>query len=195
MINDLLDLAKTEAGKMKLHIEEVSVEQLCKNLLASFSLLTKDKKIKVKFRSDDNIPALMTDAGKVQQILYNFLSNAIKFTPERGKIEIRTSLLPDENTVRIAVTDTGCGIAEADREKIFEKFRQSDGSITRESTGTGLGLAISKELAAMLAASIGLKSELGRGSTFWLDIPITKTLGESKTVENAKLKEKISRLK
>jgi signal transduction histidine kinase len=178
MINDLLDLAKTEAGKMELHIQETSVPQLCKALIASFSLLTKEKKIKVKLLSDDNIPLLMTDAGKAQQILYNFLSNAVKFTPQRGKIEIRAGLLPDENTVRIAVTDTGCGIAEADREKIFEKFRQTDGSITRESTGSGLGLAISRELAAMLAGNIGMESEFGKGSTFWLDIPLTLTKNE-----------------
>ena len=181
MINDLLDLAKTEAGKMELHIEETSVPQLCKSLIASFSLLTRKKKIKVKLLTDINIPPLMTDAGKVQQILNNFLSNAVKFTPQRGRIEIRASLLPDDNTVRIAVADTGCGIAEADREKIFEKFRQSDGSITRETTGSGLGLTISKELAAMLAGSIGLESELGRGSTFWLDIPITLVKEETRT--------------
>ena len=178
MINDLLDLAKTEAGKMELHIEKASVPKLCKALIASFSLLTKKKKIKVKLLTDVNIPPLMTDPGKVQQILYNFLSNAVKFTPQRGRIEIRASLLPDENTVRIAVTDTGCGIAEADRGKIFEKFRQTDGSITRESTGSGLGLTISRELAAMLAGSIGLESELDKGSTFWLDIPITLAKNE-----------------
>jgi len=178
MINDLLDLAKTEAGKMELHIEKTSVKQLCKALIASFSLLTKKKKIKVKLITEDNIPPLTTDAGKVQQILNNFLSNAVKFTPQRGRIEIRASLLPDENTVRIEVADTGCGIAEADREKIFEKFRQTDGSITRESTGSGLGLTISRELAAMLAGSIALESELDKGSTFWLDIPVTLTKNE-----------------
>jgi two-component system sensor histidine kinase BarA len=180
MINDLLDLVKTEAGKMELHIEKTSVRKLCKALIASFSLLTKEKKIKVKLVTDDNIPPLLTDAGKVQQILYNFLSNAVKFTPQRGRIEIRARLLPDENTVRIAVTDTGCGIAEADREKIFEKFRQTDGSITRQTTGSGLGLTISRELAAMLAGSIGLESELNKGSTFWLDIPVTLMKEESK---------------
>jgi signal transduction histidine kinase len=173
MINDLLDLAKTEAGKMELHIEKTSVPQLCKALIASFSLLTKEKKIKIKLLADDNIPPLVTDAGKVQQILYNFLSNAVKFTPQRGRIEIRARLLPDEITVRIEVIDTGCGIAEADREKIFEKFRQADGSITRESTGSGLGLTISRELAAMLAGSIGLESELDR-----LDIPVTLSKNE-----------------
>jgi len=174
MINDLLDLAKTQAGKMELHIEKTSVQQLCKALVSSFSLLTKKKKVKVKLMVDSDIPILSTDAGKVQQILYNFLSNAVKFTPPRGRIEIRAKMA-DEKTVRIAVSDTGCGIAEADREKIFEKFRQADGSITRESTGTGLGLTISTELAAMLAGSIGMESELDKGSTFWLDIPVTIT--------------------
>ena len=174
MINDLLDLAKTQAGKMELHIEKTSVQQLCKALVSSFSLLTKKKKVKVKLLVDSDIPILSTDAGKIQQILYNFLSNAVKFTPPRGKIEIRAQMT-DEKTVRIAVSDTGCGIAGSDREKIFEKFRKADGSITRESTGTGLGLTISTELAAMLAGSIGLESELGKGSTFWLDIPVTLT--------------------
>jgi len=174
MINDLLDLAKTQAGKMELHIEKTSVQQLCKALVPSFSLLTKKKKIKVKLLVDSDIPILSTDAGKVQQILYNFLSNAIKYTPQRGRIEIRAKMA-DEKTVRIAVSDTGCGIAESDKKKIFEKFRQADGSITRESTGTGLGLTISNELAAMLAGSIGMESELDKGSTFWLDIPVTLT--------------------
>ena len=188
MINDLLDLAKTEAGKMELRIEQTSIPLLCKGLKASFSSLTKKKKIKIKLITDKNIPVLSTDPGKVQQILYNFLSNAVKFTPQRGRIEIRTSLLPDENTVRIAVADNGCGIADVDKEKIFEKFRQADGSITRESTGSGLGLAISRELAAMLAGSIGMESELDKGSTFWLDIPLTITKEKTKPLETQRSK-------
>ena len=190
MINDLLDLAKTQAGKMELHIEKTSVRQLCEDMASSFSLLAERKKIKIKSQVDPDIPLISTDPGKVRQILYNFLSNAVKFTSQRGKIEIRagapmsgppyiTKWEPDkmavENTVRIAVSDTGCGIADSDRKKIFEKFRQVDGSITRESAGSGLGLTISTELAAMLAGSIGLQSELQKGSTFWLDIPITLT--------------------
>ncbi len=174
MINDLLDLAKTEAGKMKLRIEKATVQQLCEALIASFSLITKDKKIKVKLAVDKDIPILTTDVSKVQQILYNFLSNAVKFTPQRGKIEIRATMI-DEKSLRLAVSDTGCGIAEADKEKIFEKFRQADGSITRKSTGSGLGLAICRELAAMLAGTIGLESKVNEGATFWLDIPITLT--------------------
>ena len=174
MVNDLLNMAKTEAGKMKLHIETTDVCQLCKSVVASFSALTKRKKIKVKVRAEKDIPPLVTDVGKVQQILYNFLSNAVKFTPQPGRIDINASMLDEEN-IRLCVSDTGCGIAEADKKKIFEKFRQADGSITRESAGTGLGLAISKELASMLAGSIDLQSERGKGSAFSLDIPVNLT--------------------
>ncbi len=177
MINDLLDLAKTEAGRIKLHIEQVPISELCKTLVADFAPMTKDKKIKVKLVVDDNIPILTTDAGKVQQILYNFFSNAVKFTPQRGRIEIRAAMR-DEKMVRMSVTDTGPGISESDREKIFEKFQQADGSITRQSAGSGLGLAISKELATILAGDIGLESEPPNGSTFWLDIPVTLTKEE-----------------
>lgn len=178
MINDLLDLAKTEAGKIELHIDKTHVAELCKELVASFSVLTKQKKIKVKLTVDEKIPLLMTDAGKVRQVLYNLVSNAVKFTPERGKIGIKALLL-DEKTVRISVSDTGCGIADCDREKIFEKFQQADGSITRKSTGSGLGLAISKELASMLAGDIGMESEVDKGSTFWLDIPVMLTKNDA----------------
>jgi two-component system sensor histidine kinase BarA len=186
MINDLLDLAKVQAGKMELRIEQTSVPDLLEALLSQFSLLTKRKKIKVKLLLDSELPILVTDVGKVRQILYNFLSNAVKFTPSQGRIEIEARFPspgakdtgPESRMIRIAVTDNGCGIAESDRDKIFEKFRQADGSLTRESTGSGLGLAISKELATMLAGSVGLQSPpQGRdeGSTFWLDIPVTLT--------------------
>jgi len=171
MINDLLDLAKAQAGKIELRVEQTSLVQLCEVVVSSFSLLAKKKRLKIQMTVDPDIPLLLTDAGKVQQVLYNFLSNAVKFTPLRGRIDIRASMR-DEKTVRIAVTDSGCGIAEADREIIFDKFRQVDGSLTRESAGSGLGLSICKELAAMLAGSIGLESDLGKGSIFWLDIPV-----------------------
>jgi two-component system sensor histidine kinase BarA len=183
MINDLLDLAKTKAGKIELHIEKASVKQLIESAVSSFSLETRKKKIKVKVITDPDLPELVTDAGKVQQVVYNFLSNAVKFTPERGRIEIHSLLKSDEKTLRIEVSDTGCGIADEDREKIFEKFGTTDGSLTRQSTGSGLGLAISAELAAMLAGSIGVDSELGKGSTFWLEIPITLTKEEFDSTE------------
>ena len=177
MINDLLDLAKTQAGKMELHVEQTSVAQVCESLVSSFSLLARRQRIRVRMKVNPEVPLIVTDAGKVQQILYNFLSNAVKFTPAKGHIEILAHML-DDRTLRIAVRDTGCGIAEADRDKIFDKFRQGNGSLTGELPGSGLGLAISKELAAMLAGSVGFESEVGVGSTFWLDIPVN--LGQEK---------------
>ena len=194
MINDLLELAKTQAGKMELHIGETSISDLLENLLSQFSLITKNKKIKVKPIVQPDLPLIVTDVGKVQQILYNFMSNAVKFTPARGRIEIEAQFPspgdkgtgPEPRMIRISVTDTGCGIAESDRQKIFEKFRQADGSLTRETTGTGLGLAICTELATMLAGRIGMESPpKGRsvGSTFWLDIPITLTKQEDQTTK------------
>jgi two-component system sensor histidine kinase BarA len=189
MINDLLDLAKTQAGKLELHIEQTSLSQICESLVSSFSLLTQKKRLKVHVEVAADVPVVVTDAGKVQQVLYNFLSNAVKFTAMRGRIDIRASML-DDQMVRIAVEDTGCGIAEADKEKVFDKFivlsgeSGDDGSPaggraaqilqTPESPrdARGLGLAICKELAGMLGGSIGLDSELGKGSTFWLDIPV-----------------------
>ncbi len=170
MINDLLDMAKTEAGKMELHMGKTSIGELCREVAASFSSLTRKKRIKVRMTLDDNIPPVVTDEGKVKQVITNYLSNAVKFTPERGRIEIK-AFMADEKTIRIAVSDNGCGIAESDKEKIFEKFRQADGSITRETTGSGLGLAICKELALLMAGNVGFESEVEKGSTFWLDIP------------------------
>jgi signal transduction histidine kinase len=185
MINDLLDLAKIEAGKMQLHLEKANVGDLCETALSSFSEMTRRKKIKTKLTVDENIPVVTTDPGKVQQILYNFLSNAVKFTPEKGRITIKAQMSSD-STVRISVTDTGCGIKQEDKEKIFEKFRQVDGSITRGTPGTGLGLTISKELAAMLAGEIGLESEEGQGATFCFEFPVNLSSEEQNGNEEQK---------
>jgi signal transduction histidine kinase len=174
MINDLLHLAKTEAGKIELHIEPSDIRRLCESVVESFSEMTREKKIKVTLTVDDNIPTLSTDGGKVQQILDNFMSNAVKFTDQGGAIETKAAMI-DDKTVRLSVSDTGCGIAESDREKIFEKFCRAGSPLTRESTGSGLGLAICRELAELLTGSIGLESKLGEGSTFWLDLPVILT--------------------
>ncbi len=178
MINDLLDLAKAQAGKMELHIETISVSQLCESLVSSLSLLVKQKKIKMRTYVASDVPLVVTDGGKVQQILYNFLSNAVKFTPAKGLIELRAEMV-DGQMLRLIVSDNGCGIAPEDQDKIFDKFRQVDGSLTRESTGSGLGLAISKELADLLAGTIGMESEVDVGSKFWLDIPLRLAVEEN----------------
>ena len=171
MINDLLNLAKIEAGKIELKIEKTTIYQICENVVSVFSEMAVEKNIRLNMNVADGIAAVTTDAGKVRQILYNLMSNAIKFTPQDGLVEMAASMC-DEKTVRITVIDSGCGIAETDREKIFDKFSQVDGSITRESSGTGLGLAISKELSVLISATLDFESEVGKGSKFWLDIPV-----------------------
>jgi signal transduction histidine kinase len=171
MINDLLDLAKAESAKITLHIEKTSVPQLLEGLTAFFSPLTEQKSIKIRLEVADNLPFVHTDSQKVQQILYNLFSNAIKFTPSGGRILIAANMLGD-TAVRISIKDTGPGISKENQQRIFEKFHQLDGSITRKGEGTGLGLAICKQLADLLAASIHLESELGAGSIFSLDLPI-----------------------
>ena len=180
MINDLLDLAKTESAKMEIHIDKTSIPRLLDGLTAFFSPLTEQKTIKVRLDVADDIPLIDTDPQKVQQILYNLLSNAIKFTPEEGRVQIAAAMR-DDTTVRISVTDTGPGISQEDQEKIFDKFHQLDGSITRKGEGTGLGLAICKQLADLLAASIHLESTPGAGSTFSLNLPVNlKILQDAK---------------
>ena len=171
MINDLLDLAKTESAKMEIHIDKTSIPRLLDGLTAFFSPLIEQKTIKIRLDVADDIPLIDTDPQKVQQILYNLLSNAIKFTPEQGRIQI-AAVMRDDTTVRISITDTGPGISKEDQEKIFDKFHQLDGSITRKGEGTGLGLAICKQLADLLAASIHLESTPGEGSTFSLNLPV-----------------------
>lgn len=183
MINDLLDLAKAEAGKMELRIDKTSIPQLLEGLVAFFSPLTEQKTIKVKLEIAENLPLVKTDAQKVQQILYNLLSNAIKFTPERGRIHISAACI-DDTTVRIAVADTGPGISQDQQHQIFEKFRQLDGTITRRGEGTGLGLAICKQLADLLAGSITLESKEGQGSTFILDLPVNIKRAEEPAQDN-----------
>lgn len=171
LINDLLDLAKAEAGRMELHVEKTSIGHLCQALVDFFTPMADEKRLALTLAVDDNVPVVYTDPGKVRQVLYNYLSNAIKFTPAGGRIHVSARLL-NEHTVRMAVTDTGPGIAKEHHEAIFEKFRQVDGSITRQGNGTGLGLAICHELSALLAGAVSVDSEPGCGATFYLDLPL-----------------------
>jgi signal transduction histidine kinase len=170
MINDVLDLAKIEAGKMQIRVEEFSIHDVCEGLLNMFRALAEKKNIDLEGEVDPGIPVLRQDANKLQQILWNLLSNAIKFTPEGGRVVLKTET--DGVHLILSVIDTGVGIAAEDQELIFEKFRQSGSAITREHAGTGLGLSIVRELAKLLGGDVGLQSELGRGSTFTVTLPL-----------------------
>jgi signal transduction histidine kinase len=171
MINDLLDLARIESGKMTLHRTRFQVRELCEDLLAFIKPLVDKKDLRADLQIVEEPPEMHSDAGKIKQILYNLLSNAIKFTPERGSITLSVEMA-DRSHLRLSVSDTGPGIAPQDQTAIFEKFRQMDGSMTRKEGGSGLGLPISKELAALLGGSLSLRSELGAGSTFILTLPL-----------------------
>ncbi len=171
IINDLLDLAKIEAGKTELRIESVTLANVCGMLLDHVRPLAERKKLQLNLEVEDGLPAMLTDGGKLRQVLFNLLSNAIKFSPEGGQVWLRASRL-NETHVQLAVRDTGPGIAPEHHRVIFEKFRQIDQSPTREHQGTGLGLAIAKELTTLLGGEIGLESELGRGAIFWVRLPI-----------------------
>jgi signal transduction histidine kinase len=118
-----------------------------------------------------DVPILSTDPAKLQQVLYNFLSNAIKFSPVGGRIDL-SAALEEDGRVCIAVMDQGPGIAAEKQDVIFEKFRQIDGSVTLEHGGSGLGLAISKELVALLKGTIGVQSTPGEGARFWIRLPV-----------------------
>jgi signal transduction histidine kinase len=170
LINDILDLAKIEAGKMQVRLSEFSAYDVCEGLLAMFRPLAEKKNIELRTQLDQGIPQLRQDVVKLQQILSNLLSNAIKFTPEGGRVLLRAEA--DPLHVVLTVTDTGVGIAPEEQELVFEKFRQSGNPMTREHTGTGLGLSIVRELSKLLGGEVTLQSELGRGSTFTVRLPL-----------------------
>ncbi|MCH7812814.1 MAG: HAMP domain-containing histidine kinase, partial [Planctomycetes bacterium] len=171
MINDLLDLAKIEAGKIDLHVSRFSMADVCDALMDFVRPLAEKKNLQIGSSLDDDVPALRSDSGKIKQILYNLLSNAIKFTPSGGRVDLHVGLA-SPGQIELTVSDTGPGIPAEKQAVIFEQFRQLDASATREYGGTGLGLAITRELSRMLGGSIRVESVEGQGSTFIVVLPI-----------------------
>ncbi|MCC5637678.1 response regulator [Nostoc sp. CHAB 5844] len=170
LVNDLLDLAKVEAGKIEVRPSSFEVSNLFGTLRGMLRpLLVQGSSVALIVEEPDNIPPLYSDEGKVAQILRNFVSNALKFT-EQG--EVRVSAMQTGHTVTFSVSDTGIGIAVADQERIFEDFVQIESPLQRQVKGTGLGLPLSCKLAELLGGSIAVRSELGQGSTFTASIPI-----------------------
>jgi two-component system, NarL family, sensor histidine kinase BarA len=176
MINDILDLAKIESGKMEVRSEDFSIRDVCEGLTNLCRPVAERKNVTMECRLDEAIPLLRQDPGKLKQILYNLLSNAIKFTPEGGRVTLRARA--EGRFVVVEVQDTGIGIAEEDRETIFEKFRQAklpgqgENVLTREHQGTGLGLSIVRELTKLLGGDVHLDSQPGQGSTFTVRVPM-----------------------
>ena len=170
LINDILDLAKMEAGKMQVRLDTFNLHDVCDGVINMFRPLAENKNIDLRSQIEPDMPALRQDLTKLQQILQNLLSNAIKFTPEGGRVVL--SAEADTRYVTISVMDTGVGVAAEEQDLVFQKFRQSGNPLTREHAGTGLGLSIVRELCKLLGGNVTLQSELGRGSTFTVRLPL-----------------------
>lgn len=171
IINEILDISRIEAGRMPLQISRFKVPDLIAEVKAELEPIILRSKLAVITQLEKDLPPLSSDRQKVKQILLNFLSNALKFT-HQGSVTVSAKRNPRDRTVVLSVADTGIGIAQADQDKIFEDFRQLDNSPTRAYGGTGLGLSICRRLAQMLDGRIAVQSQVDRGSTFALTLPV-----------------------
>lgn len=176
LINDMLDLARIESGRMNVRVTEFDVEQVIQRIVQSMAPIAQKKNIELLPDCEDGLPPVLLDEGKYLQILNNLVSNALKFTPEGGQVRVIARRI-DDSTFATAVEDTGIGIPLEDQERIFLKFRQGrivteDDNLTRKYEGTGLGLSIVKELCRLLGGEITLRSEFGKGSTFTVNLPL-----------------------
>lgn len=179
MVNDLLDIAKVEAGKITVRPTEFDAESLFGSLRGVLKPLLVSQRVSLVFEDPQNMPTLYTDDSKVAQILRNFISNALKFT-ESGEVRVSATML-DREHARFSVQDTGIGIAKQDQERIFEEFSQIENPLQKQAKGTGLGLPLSRKLATLLGGTVTVESTPGLGSTFSLIIPRRfKELAEAK---------------
>ncbi|MDD2895272.1 MAG: ATP-binding protein [Aliarcobacter sp.] len=174
ILNDILDISKIESGNFKISFEKVDIHKICENSFELFSNRAIDKKIDFNFNIDKNIPkCLFSDTIRIKQVLSNILSNAIKFTPENGKIDFdvqQLSKTDDITQIRFIIKDSGIGISEDKIKNIFEPFIQIDNESNRKYEGTGLGLSISNHIINALNSQIEVKSEINKGTSFWFDL-------------------------
>ena len=169
LINDILDLSKIEAGRMELELSDLDLPSIIENTLILVRERAVRRGITLGRTVDEHLGTIRADERKVKQVLLNLLSNALKFTPEGGKIGVSAAL--QDGVAEISVTDTGVGIATEDQEKVFEEFRQV-GTASKKIEGTGLGLAISRKFIELHGGRIWVKSQIGGGSTFSFTLPL-----------------------
>ncbi len=187
LINDLLDAAKIDAGAMELELKEIPPEEFIEATVAMMSEQFKKKKISVKSFIDPALTEVTADIRKCKQIMLNLLSNALKYTPEGGRVEIRAEKVGD-SYVRVEVSDTGIGIKTNDIDKIFYEFQQAEHVHDGELGGTGIGLALTRRLVKLHEGKIGVKSEPGKGSTFWFTLPMKKTSDKAVVTQVEKMR-------
>jgi protein-histidine pros-kinase len=174
LINDVLDLAKVESGHMELNPRPFRIEAVATQVCDTLRSLALSRRITVDVESDRRLPEVVLDPARFKQVLYNYLANALKFTPEGGRVVLR--LLPEgQDRVRIEVTDTGPGIAAQDLPKLFTEFRQLDSGAGKKHQGTGLGLALTRRLVEAQGGEVGVDSEPGKGSTFFAILPTSSS--------------------
>jgi two-component system, sensor histidine kinase len=175
LTNDLLDLSKIEAEMMELRLELVDVRDVVKDALAIIKSQAQSKKLDLRERLPERIAPLHADARKVKQVLYNLLSNAAKYTPAGGSIEITVE--DDLHEVRVEVSDTGPGISPEDQRRLFQPFTQLENAAASEFGGTGLGLTLVKQLVELHGGRVWLRSRLGEGATFGFSVPRSESKG------------------
>jgi signal transduction histidine kinase len=169
MVNDLLDLARIEAGRSVVRPTGFTAADLLAGLRGMFRALALTDTVAVVFEDPSDLPPFVTDEGKLSQILRNFIANALKFT-ENGEVRVSAAVEPD-GQVTFAVSDTGIGIAPEDQDRIFDEFHQLDSPLQRRATGSGLGLPLSRKLAELLGGYVAVRSTPGIGSVFSVTIP------------------------
>ncbi|MEK6752792.1 MAG: PAS domain S-box protein [Chloroflexota bacterium] len=181
LINDILDLAKIEAGQITLDFSKVEIRLLCESGLRMVKELAQKKHQDIGLEIDDGLGLIWADNRRLKQMIINLLSNAIKFTPEGGKTGLEVHGYRDENKMTITVWDSGIGITENDLTLLFQPFVQLDSSLARESTGTGLGLALVAQMARLHGGSVNVASEPGKGSRFTISLPWEPALATDTT--------------
>ncbi len=174
LVNQLLDLSKLESEKMHLEYKRGNITELIEPMVASFSLLAKEKGIELNYSQKGQLLPFDFDADKMEKIMSNLISNAIKFTPEKGEItiEVASEEKEDKSYFLFSIQDSGIGISKKEQEHIFDRFYQVDGSNKRKQQGTGIGLSLCKELVELMNGQLRLESELGQGSIFEVCIPM-----------------------
>ena len=185
VINDILDMSKIEADKLELSFGEFDFRNMIDTVANIFNTRVDDKKQKFIIDVDDSIPPrIISDEQRLVQVITNLLSNAVKFTPEHGAVKLTASLISDEPetcTIGFTVKDTGIGISEEQKKRLFTPFEQADGSLSRKFGGTGLGLSICRRIVELMGGKIWVESELEKGASFIFDVVAQKTTGTGAT--------------
>ena len=177
LINDILDIVKIQAGKLDLNPERFRLHDGIRQVCSGVGPMAQEKSIRLAVQIDAGLDSVLLDTQRFRQVLYNLVSNALKFTEDGGSVDVTAeAVAPDR--FRLSVRDSGIGIKAGDMARLFIEFEQLDSGPGRRFGGTGLGLALTRRIVEMQGGTIGVESEVGKGSTFWVILPLTAPAGE-----------------